>query len=171
MDNMERILGRLEAGFTGLAENVDRVLKGQESARVENEDSRRRIYERIEKTEGQFEESIHRINETLIMVNATLAKLTPMVDAVESNSDSILDLERRVDTHEKKLTAQDSVNTAVDGRLRSYEDSMKERRRDTDRDKLWAKSLLFGVAAVEGDHIAGWRLAKFLGSLFGVGGK
>jgi chromosome segregation ATPase len=146
-----RDLGKLEGSVQALVTSIANVTNVVEVSRKESDESRRRIYERLEK---------HERAESIVTTSVT---------------DTLQHITRVLDTH---VAAMNNVNEIVAGhgralvdlekRLASHEEQQQIARAKQQVSVRWAKGFLSIFMAAEADHMSGWKFAKaVVAAIFG----
>lgn len=150
--NTDRLLGALEAGMKGLDDKIDIVLKSQEriereakasieKVAKEEEEGRRRIYERIERDFGRSEQAYQSLNETLNKMNDRMVRFDMVVDAIDSHAEALLDLEKRT-KHQEDLSTLRSTTVR--------------------QNKVWIRGIIAALGILETLHLGGGKILKWL---------
>lgn len=133
-------LGEVKGGIKALQGSMERLLDWQEGFPQRMEEDRRRIYERIEKRDIQYAETLSGIQHSVEHATARLENLT---ESIEGHGAALVNMENRISDLEIKE------------RIRA------ERRRWLRR---WGTRIAAALATIfGGDQIAGGKLLKALG--------
>lgn len=133
-------LGEVKGGIKALQGSMERVLDWQEGFPQRMEEDRRRIYERIEKRDLKYNETLSDIQHSLEQANVRLENFS---EAMEGHGAALVNMENRI----SDLEIKDRIRV--------------ERRRWM---KRWvARAAAFLATVFGGDQVLGGKLLKALG--------